>query len=235
VGPHLPSPALAAIWAQCHVNALVRKDSVVRELGPAFADENPFALAAELFRRMLAHPEGVAIARADEADPLAAHLGHADRRVHLAPEAILPEVARAVDTPIEADDAYPLVLAAGLRTRWTANTIQRDPAWRKGKGPHCALNLSPDDAAQLGVKSGDRVRLETSRGAAELPAQVDARLRAGHVWVPNGFGMVHASADGDVALDGVNLNELTDAGDRDPFTGIPHHRYVRCRVVPAAG
>lgn len=30
--------------------------------------------------------------------------------------------------------------------------------------------------------------------------------------------------------DGVNGNERTDTADRDPFTGIPHHRCVRCRV-----
>ncbi len=52
---------------------------------------------------------------------------------------------------------------------------------------------------------------------------------AGHVWMPNGFGMV--SADG--MVQGANQNELTDAADRDPFTGIPHHRYVRCRVERA--
>jgi len=235
VGPHLPSPALAAVWASCHLNALLRREGVLRELGPDYAGENPFALAAELFRRILAHPEGVAIARADDERILESHVGHADRRVQLAPEALLPELARAIDTPPAHDEQYPFVLAAGLRTRWTANTIQRDPAWRKGKGPHCALNLSPDDAARLGVASGARVRLETSRGAAELPAQVDPKLSPGHVWVPNGFGMLHASGDGDVALDGVNLNELTDAADRDPFTGIPHHRYVRCRVVPVVG
>jgi ferredoxin-thioredoxin reductase catalytic subunit len=44
------------------------------------------------------------------------------------------------------------VLAGGLRTRWTANTIQRDPDWRKDRGPHCALYLSPGDAEALGVR-----------------------------------------------------------------------------------
>ena len=48
--------------------------------------------------------------------------------------------------------------------------------------------------------------------------------------MPNGFGMVH-----DGALDGGNQNELTDVAERDPFTGVPHHRYVRCRVEPVAG
>ena len=110
-------------------------------------------------------------------------------------------------------------------------TIQRDPAWRKGKGPHCTLNLSPADAASLGVGDGDRVRVATRRGALELPAQIDGKLMPGHVWMPNGFGMV--SADG--MVQGVNQNEITDAADRDPFTGIPHHRYVRCRVERVAG
>jgi hypothetical protein len=31
------------------------------------------------------------------------------------------------------------------------------------------------------------------------------------------------------------MNEFTDTADRDPFTGIPHHRYVRCRVEKADG
>jgi anaerobic selenocysteine-containing dehydrogenase len=233
VGPHLPAPSLAGIWAQSHLNGMQRREGVLRELGPDFADENPFALGNEIFRRILEHPEGVAIARANEEDPLSEHVGHADGKIRLTPEALLPEVARAIDTPLEDDVDYPFVLAAGLRTRWTANTIQRDPKWRKGRGPHCTLNLSPGDAERLGVAEGDAVRLETNRGSAQLPATLDPKLRPGHVWVPNGFGMIHSSAEGDVAVDGVNLNELTDVADRDPFTGIPHHRYVPCRVTAA--
>jgi anaerobic selenocysteine-containing dehydrogenase len=233
VGPHLPAPSLAGVWAQCHLNGLMRRAGVLRALGPELADANPFELGNELFRRILAHPEGVVIARANEEDPLSEHVGHPDGKIRLAPEALMPEVGRALATPPAADEAYPFVLAAGLRTRWTANTIQRDPAWRKGRGPHCALHLSPEDAARLAVADGEAVTLETSRGSAELPAALDPKLRPGHVWVPNGFGMVHSSAAGDVAVDGTNLNELTDAADRDPFTGIPHHRYVPCRVRAA--
>jgi hypothetical protein len=29
------------------------------------------------------------------------------------------------------------------------------------------------------------------------------------------------------------VNELTDAHDRDPFTGIPHHKVIRCRIERA--
>ena len=125
--------------------------------------------------------------------------------------------------------------AAGLRTQWTANTIQRDPAWRKGRGPHCALNLSPQDASALGISAGERVRLVTRRGALELPAAIDKRLQPGHVWVPNGFGTRYPR-DGSGALEaaGVNLNLLTASDERDPFTGCPQHKYTLCRVERCA-
>jgi anaerobic selenocysteine-containing dehydrogenase len=209
----------------------MRPAGVLRALGPEWHERSPLEVGTELFRRTMAHPEGVEIARVDEDTNLADHVGFEDGRIRLAPEPMIGEIARALASQPVADPEYPIVLAAGLRTRWTANTIQRDPAWRKGRGPHCALALAPDDATALGVREGDRVRVTTRRGALTLPAQVDAKLLPGHAWLPNGFGMQHD----DGRADGANQNELTDVADRDPFTGVPHHRYVRCRVerVPA--
>ena len=226
LGPHLPAPALAAVWLVSHANGMLRPESVVRALGPEWEGKMPFELGTEIFRRIVAHPEGVEIARQRMETNLQDHIGFPDKKVRLAPEPILPEVRRAIATEPIVDPDFPLVMAAGLRTRWTANTIQRDPAWRKGKGPHCALNLSPSDAASLGIRSGDTVHVSTRRGTLTMPAQVDTKLMAGHVWMPNGFGMV--SSDG--MMTGANQNEITDVADRDPFTGIPHHRYVRVRV-----
>jgi len=231
LGPLLPGPALAAVWLQSHINAMLRLPEVLRALGPEWASRSPLEVGTELYRRILAHPEGVEIARLDEATNLEDHVGFDDGRVRLAPEPMITEVARAVASPPADDADYPFVLAAGLRTRWTANTIQRDPSWRKGRGPHCALNLAAEDARRLGIGNGDAVRLSTRRGAVTLPAQVDVKLRAGHVWIPNGFGMLYPRTEnGGLETNGVNQNELTDVRDRDPFTGVPHHRYVRCRV-----
>ncbi|HEV7735706.1 MAG TPA: molybdopterin-dependent oxidoreductase [Candidatus Binatia bacterium] len=224
LGPHLPAPTLAAVWVLCGVNALLRRDGVLRTLGDDWAAGSPIEIALELFRRILAHPEGVEIAKAAEGFVS----GFDDGRIRLVPEAMLPELRRAIDTPLTPDPAYPFVLAAGLRTRWTANTIQRDPAWRKGRGPHCSLNLSPSDAKRLGLANGDAVRVATPRGELTLPAQVDGKLLDGHVWMPNGFGNVWGEAPV-----GGNQNELTDVADRDPFTGIPHHRYVPCQLTRA--
>jgi anaerobic selenocysteine-containing dehydrogenase len=207
---------------------MFRTDSVVRTLGPDWEGKAPFEIGSELFRRILAHPEGVEIARQQLETNFEDHLGFADRKVRIAPEPMLTEIRARSRDRTGRRRVVPLIMAAGLRTRWTANTIQRDPAWRKGKGPHCALNLSPADATALGIRDGDTVRVATNRGSLTMPAQVDKKLMAGHVWMPNGFGMI--SADG--MVQGANQNELTDVADRDPFTGIPHHRYVRCRVEP---
>ena len=235
VGPHLPAPSLVAVWLMCGLNAMLRPASVLRTVGPAWADRGPFALAAELFRRILAHPEGVEVARCAEETNFEDHVGFEDKRVRLAPEDMLQEMRRATAPPPVPDADYPFILGAGLRTRWTANTIQRDPAWRKGRGPHCTLNLSPADAGRLGLRDGVAARVSTRRGALTLPVQIDAKVPDGYVWIPNGFGNVYPrTGDGSLEVVGVNTNELTDVADRDPFTGVPHHRYVRCRVEAVA-
>lgn len=232
LGHHFASPVLAAMWAQSQVNALARRDAVLRTLGAEWTERNSFEIGEEIFRLMLAHPEGVEIARIDPATNLDDHIGHADKRVRVAPAEMLAEIERAMATATAEDPDYPFVLASGLRTRWTANTIQRDPSWRKGRGPHCELNLSISDAARLGIAKGDRVRIETKRGAIELPAAIDAKLVPGHLWMPNGFGMqVDTTSRGSTELVGANCNELTDTADRDPFTGCPHHRYVRVKLT----
>jgi formate dehydrogenase len=234
LAPHLPAPSLAALWLQCHLNAMLRSDSVLRALG-GWSDKSPFEVGTELYRRVLDHPEGVEIARLDPERSFDDNVGFEDGRVRLAPESMIAEIGRAAATPPATDPDYPFVLAAGLRTRWTANTIHRDPKWRKGRGPHCALNLSAADAKRLGVEEGQWLRVSTRRGSVTLPAQIDGKLLPGHVWMPNGFGMATAGkGNGEAAIDGANQNELTDVADRDPFTGIPHHRYVLCRLEPVA-
>src|SRR5262249_30506618 len=63
LGPHLRAPSLAAFWMVGHLNAMMRREGVVRALGTEWETKNPFEIAAEVFRRILAHPEGVEVAR----------------------------------------------------------------------------------------------------------------------------------------------------------------------------
>ena len=234
LGPQLDSPVLSSVWFQAMMNGAVRRDAVARVLGPEWQDKNAFEVGLELYRCLLAHPEGIGVAELDEATNLDERIGFEDGKVRLLPQEIVSEIEPAMRTQPAEDPDYPFILASGLRTRWTANTIQRDPSWRKGRGPHCALNLSPGDAKGVGVSDGDTVRLRTKRGQVELPAVVDKKLLDGHVWMPNGFGMLYpteGSAGPEAAnLNGVNMNAYTDSADRDPFTGCPYHRFVPCQL-----
>ncbi len=232
VGPHLESPAISPIWVFAMLNGMTRPQTVVRALGAEWADKGPFELGHEMFRRILAHPEGVEIGRYDEQSSWTEELlGWDDKRIRLAPEPMLEELGRVVATDLSAPDPdYPMTLATGVRTRWTANTIIRDQSWRKGSGPHCTVHVNPDDAGALGIDDGAMVAVSTARGRIEAPAELDAGVRAGFAWLPNGFGMVQSDNDGREQVHGVNGNELTDSADRDPFTGCPHKKNVRCRV-----
>src|SRR5262245_17680637 len=119
LGPHLPAPSLTAVFFIAHLNAMFRPESVLRTLGPDWEGKAPFEIGNEVFRRMLAHPEGVEIARQRVETNFEDHLGFADRKVRLAPEAMLPEIRRAIATAPTVDSTYPLIMAACLRTRWT--------------------------------------------------------------------------------------------------------------------
>ena len=100
------------------------------------------------------------------------------------------------------------MLSAGERRSFTANTIYRDPRWRR-KALEEALALSPSDAAALKIGDGDRVRLVTSQGATEVLAAISDRMQDGHISLPNGLGLDYPDEAGRRTLDGVAPNELT--------------------------
>jgi anaerobic selenocysteine-containing dehydrogenase len=52
--------------------------------------------------------------------------------------------------------------------------------------PNGDVELSPDDARRLGVRTGDAVRVRTNGTSAQLRARVRRGLEAGVVLVPEG-------------------------------------------------
>ncbi|MCO4745897.1 MAG: molybdopterin-dependent oxidoreductase [Proteobacteria bacterium] len=234
LGPTLQAPQLASVWAQCLGAALTRRADVVRQFPELAKTRNPVAITQWLFKQVMAHPEGAILGRLDVEHHLQDHIGYADGRIRLAPEPMLAELERALNDELPADHDYPFVLNGGMRTHWTANTNFRDPAWRKGSGPHCALRMNTDEATRLGFKKGDSVRVFTRTGTVTLPLLPEKHVQVGHVHIPNGFGNCYPDPEsGKIKTSGVNINELTDATHRDPFTGCPHHKFVRCQVEGA--
>src|SRR5262249_62315336 len=109
-------------------------------------------------------------------------------RVQLAIPELFDELDSPATEPTTASSAeFPFLLSAGERRSFTANTIMRNPGWRK-KDPAGALRMSPGDAERLGVVNGGRVRVSTRRGSAEVSVELSDRMQPGHVALPNGPG-----------------------------------------------
>jgi nitrate reductase NapA len=89
--------------------------------------------------------------------------------------------------PEEPDAAYPFWLCTGrVLEHWHSGSMtMRVPPLRRSM-PHAYVEVHPSDAAALGVKSGDRVVVESRRGAVTLPAWVKGRGQppTGTVFVP---------------------------------------------------
>jgi anaerobic selenocysteine-containing dehydrogenase len=194
---------------------------------------SPLEAASALFDAVLASPSGVVFSR-DEWPDVIRRVGTKDGKVHPSLPDLLAELDALLRSPAEAPDgAFPFVLSAGERRSFTANTIIRDPAWRR-KDAEGALRMSAEDAAALGVATGDAVRLTTRRDSVVVPVEVSGAMQRGHLSLPNGLGLAYPTGAGEHTT-GVAPNELTAAEDRDPFVGTPWHKHVPARVerVPA--
>jgi anaerobic selenocysteine-containing dehydrogenase len=227
LGPTLPDGAASAaiLWGAAHRCALGFESSVRRA---GFTGEG-LELGEALFDAIVSGHHGVTFT-ADEWDEVWRRVRTDDGRIHLAIPELADELAALAQAAPVTTPEFPLVLSAGERRSFTANTIIREPSWRK-RDPDGALRLNPTDAAAVGVETGGLVRVVTARGAAEVTVEITEMMRPGHVSLPNGLGLDEPGADGLVRT-GVAPNELTASEDRDPIAGTPWHKSVPARLEP---
>jgi len=126
------------------------------------------------------------------------------------------------DPPVEEPDAeYPFLLTTGRRLE-SYNTGVQTAAYASPLRRGEALELSPEDAARLGVRDGDEVRVSSRRGSVVAPARIDRGLQPGLVFMTLHF------------QDEVAVNLLTiDA--TDPKAGTAEFKACAVRVEPVRG
>jgi formate dehydrogenase len=227
LGPTLPhgAAAAAALWTAAH-RCVALNPASVRRAG--FGDG--FDAGEQLFDAIIASPSGVVFAADDYAETWR-RVQTENGRINLSIPALLGELASlSSETPPGDDPRWPFLLSAGERRSFTANTIMRDPDWRKAD-PGGALRISPGDAARVGVADGGRARLTTKRASVVVSVTVDDAMAAGHLALPNGLGVDHPEGDRRIRT-GVAPNELTASEDRDPWVGTPWHKSVAARLEP---
>jgi formate dehydrogenase major subunit len=118
------------------------------------------------------------------------------------------------------DAEYPFLLTTGRRLD-SYNTGVQSGAYPSPLRREESLDLSPEDAARLGVRDGDRVRVSSRRGSLVAPARIDPGLRPGLVFMTLHF------------QDDVRVNQLTiDA--TDPRSGTAEFKACAVQIAPCA-
>ena len=225
LGPTLGegNEAAAAIWGLSQLCALNQPESV-RRAG--------FANGDELFDALFT---GTAVTfSVDDYTETWTRMATEDRRVRLAIPELLEELSSLPSAALQVAAVrteFPFILSAGERRSSTANTIYRDPTWRKAD-VEGALRICPEDAAALGLVEGSVARVVTKRGSVTARVSCTDTIQQGHISLPNGLGL-RAETPAGPPGPGAAPNELTSSEDCDWFAGTPWHKHVPARVEVA--
>ncbi len=227
LGPSLPRgmAEAAAIWGIAQMFAVSQGASLAR----AGFEGAPAEAGNKLFAALLKAQSGLIFSIDEPEDSFRRNrLPGGVVNLHL-PEMLDKVKELANYDAAETSAEFPLVLAAGERRSYTANTIVRDPAWAKSNNA-LTLSINPEDAANLGINDGGGAMLTTARDSVKVVVEVDKRMLPGTISLPNGFGLSYPDAGGREVVTGISPNELTAAEDRDDFTYTPWHKFVRARL-----
>lgn len=125
-----------------------------------------------------------------------------------------------VPPPEVPDEDYPFWLDTGrVLEHWHTGTMTMRIPQLRGAMPGAYVEIHSEDARDLGVSNGDRVRLETRRGTLELPAWIDGRGHSprGAVFVP--------------FFDETRLINALTLDAHDPFSKQPDYKKCAVRVT----
>jgi formate dehydrogenase major subunit len=130
---------------------------------------------------------------------------------------IVPAHIRAPDEVPDQD--YPMVLSTGrVLEHWHTGSMTRRAGVLDALEPEAVVFLCPRELQRLDMRAGDRLRLETRRGAVEVKVRADGDVPVGMVFMP--FCYAEAAA-----------NLLTNPA-LDPAGKIPEFKFCACRVTP---
>lgn len=114
-------------------------------------------------------------------------------------------------------EQYPFVLSTGARIPGMLHSRLERVDWLQALacGPEAAL--SPEDAAALGIETGDEIEIASPNGGIRMRARISHAVQKGVVQAPHGYRRA-------------DVNLLTDSELLDPYSGFPGYRSGRCAV-----
>jgi anaerobic selenocysteine-containing dehydrogenase len=183
--------------------------------------------------RLREHPHGIDLGPLEPCLP--ERLPGPRKRIDLVPALLLDDLGRleratalgaatqaaASRLPSRARPEFTLISRRQLRSNnsWMHNL----PKLMAGK-PRCTLQMHPDDAEQLILRPGERVRVRSASGAIEVELELSDEVMRGVVSLPHGFGhaqpgvRLHVAEQPDHA--GASINDLIDPARIDELSGV---------------
>ena len=124
--------------------------------------------------------------------------------------------------PAELPDAtFPFVLNTGRQMyHWHTGTMTRRSIALDARESTPTVELSPVDAAELGVADGDDVVITSRRASIRIAVRISSRVAHHQVFIPMHYREAAANLLTNPAL--------------DPYAGIPEFKFCAVRVQPAS-
>jgi anaerobic selenocysteine-containing dehydrogenase len=147
----------------------------------------------------------------------------ADKRIELAPDALVQDVKRVKakffdNAPLHSNGELLLIGRRQLRSNnsWMHNSQRLV----KGK-PQCTILMHPKDAAQRQLEPGQKVAVRSRAGSVVVPIEISEEMMPGVVSIPHGWGHDRPGLQMEVAKEhaGGSINDVTDDLTIDALCG----------------
>jgi anaerobic selenocysteine-containing dehydrogenase len=167
---------------------------------------------------------------------LRTRLQTADKRIHLAPEVFVKDIARLKESTrweradparIESTESRNaaasnrhLLLIGRRQLRSNNSWLHNAERLVKGK-PRCTLLIHPADAADRGMEQGQAVKVRSETGSIEIACEISDEIMRGVVSIPHGWGHNRKGSQLTIAEQhpGQSINDLTNNRSVDALCG----------------
>jgi cysteine desulfurase NifS len=141
----------------------------------------------------------------------------------------LPKYIEPTEGPLgspELLERFPLVFNSGARPQTDFRSQHHGIEGLINDTPEPLVEINTEDAEKRDIKSGDLVRVITSRGSVPFRAKVTYGIAKGCIECMFGGG----TPVGPKAWQEWNVNELTDISNYDNISGFPVYKALLCEV-----
>jgi len=190
------------------------------------------------FKKLLKDKHGRLRPGHDPGSFLGKRVVHDDRKVHLAPAALLEQTEKLeadFRRELDTNNQLKLITKRAITTHnsWTHNIEE----FVSGERSTNHLYMHPDDAVRMGLQEGRLADVSTDTATVRVPVKLSSDLMPGTVALPHGWGHQDSKMGVASKTTGVNVNLLAaDGPDKlERVSGMAHLTGFLVEVKAAAG